>query len=325
VKFDRILFPVDFSEDNRALARQVTWLANRFDSRVTLLNVSETTNPCYTAAEAYYDWGTYTALTDRAKDQLHEFPIDLPKERVERTVVEGQAAYQIVSWANEHKTDLIVMGTHHCGTFRGLLLGSVAAEVVHDVSCPVWVYSTLHHPMDTQSPAVRTIICAVELTREALPLLRFTSELAKKLGAKVIVVHSVSESEIRPNKYFDMDLHESLMHEARMDILKLQLTLETDYPVQVTREGISKTIADVAREQHADLAIIGRGKCRQMLGSLRTHTYEIIRETQCPVLSYTCTSTEEERVPSPAEHGYEELTGRSLRLPTQGLKSNCQQ
>src|SRR5450755_4549794 len=71
------------------------------------------------------------------------------------------------------------MGTHHCGTFRGLLLGSVAAEVVHDVSCPVWVYSTLHHPMDTQSPAVRTIICAVELTREALPLLRFTSELAK--------------------------------------------------------------------------------------------------------------------------------------------------
>ena len=41
MKYDHILFPVDFSDHNRALARQVEWLANRFDSRVSLLHVSE--------------------------------------------------------------------------------------------------------------------------------------------------------------------------------------------------------------------------------------------------------------------------------------------
>ena len=302
MKCDRILFPIDFSDHNRALAIQVAWLANRFDSRVTLLHVADVPSSCGAATEAYYDWDTYEALANRTKHQLYEFPIDLPEPRVERAAMEGEPAYQIVNWATQHKIDLIVLGTHDCGTLRGLLLGSVAAKVIHEVSCPVWVHSTFHRSIDKQNLAVRNVICALELTEEAVPVLQFTNDFAEKLGANVLVIHSVLESEARLDECFDPHLHEYLMQGARSEISTRQHAAGTDFPVCVTREGISKAIVDAVRIQKADLVIVGRGKCRQMLGRLRTHEYDIIRQTPCPVLSYCCTYTEEEWGASPAEY-----------------------
>jgi hypothetical protein len=42
----------------------------------------------------------------------------------------------------------------------------------------------------------------------------------------------------------------------------------------------------VALEQDADLVVIGAGRTREVFGRLRTHSYQIIRDAPCPVLSY---------------------------------------
>jgi nucleotide-binding universal stress UspA family protein len=52
MKFDRILFPVDFSESSRTLNAQVEWLAARFNSTVTLLHVFEIPSSWYGGADA---------------------------------------------------------------------------------------------------------------------------------------------------------------------------------------------------------------------------------------------------------------------------------
>jgi hypothetical protein len=125
---------------------------------------------------------------------------------MERVIAEDEAAWNITNWAEEHCVDLIVMGTHGYGKIRGLLMGSVIAKVMHEVSCPVWTDSLANLEDERWEPGITNIVCALELTAEAIPLLRFTLELAKELGAPSRVIHSVPEIESRPNKYFDFDL-----------------------------------------------------------------------------------------------------------------------
>ena len=51
-------------------------------------------------------------------------------------VLAGQPAARIIESAAGHNADLVVMGTHGRGGVKGLLLGSVAAQVVRTAPCP---------------------------------------------------------------------------------------------------------------------------------------------------------------------------------------------
>lgn len=52
-------------------------------------------------------------------------------------IMVGPVAESLVSEARKLKCDLIIMGTHGMGAVSGVLLGSVAAKVVHLARCPV--------------------------------------------------------------------------------------------------------------------------------------------------------------------------------------------
>lgn len=287
MKFDHILFPVEFSEPGKGLETQVEWLAGHFGSRVTLLHVVEIPASWYGTCEAAcFDVEWLGSIKDEAKRRFRDYLIKLPEERIERVVAEGDAAWNITEWAREHDVDLIVMGTHGYRKMRGLLLGSVTAKVLHDVSCPVWTDAIANLRDASQTGGFANIVCALELTDEAIPLLRFARELAKDFGAKVSLVHSIPEMGSRPEKYFDFDLHRYLTESARVEISKLQRGAGTDFPLEISNERVANCVAEKARAQGADLIVVGRGKCQEPLGRLRSHAYDIIRQSPCPVLSF---------------------------------------
>lgn len=287
MKFDHILFPMDFSPRCSGLKKQVEWIAGRFGSRVTLLHIFEIPATWYGSCEpTFVNPECFESIKEEAKRRLRDYSIGVPEERVERFVAEGDAAWHITEWVSEHNVDLIVMGTHGYGKFRGLLLGSVTAKVLHDVSCPVWTNATVDVTDRRPLASVSNVVCALELTDEAVPLLRSTDRIAREFGAEVHVVHSVPKMEARPDKYFDFDLHRYLTESARVEISKLQREAGTQFPLTISDDRIARAIADVARDQSADLIVVGRGKCQEAFGRLRTHTYDIIREAPCPVLSY---------------------------------------
>lgn len=234
MQFDHILFPIDFSGHTQALASEVAWLAKRFDSHVSLLHVADVPSTCYAATEAYYDWDTYRMLADRIKRQLYNFPMELPAARVARTAIEGEPAQLIVKWAAQNQVDLIVMGTRGCGSVRGLLLGSVAQTVIQQAHCPVWIHSLTHAPARPPDAGFDNVVCALELTEEAVPVLRFTKALAEKTGAKVHLVHSVPKMDVTAERYFSTNLHDYLMEAAAKTIASLQQTAETDFPLTLT-------------------------------------------------------------------------------------------
>jgi nucleotide-binding universal stress UspA family protein len=223
---------------------------------------------------------------DSEEQRLKEYKLNVPEDRVERVIAEGGAAWHITNWANEHDVDLIVMGTRGLGNVRGLLMGSVAAKVIHDAACPVWTDALTHPEAAGRGRDYQTIVCAIDTTEEAVPVLQFAQMLGRELGAQVHIVHGVPGAETRPSKYLDFDLHAYLIDSARVAISKLQREAGTDFPVSIKASRISDAVSDVAREQKADLVLIGRGKAHETLGRLRTHAYQIIRDAPCPVLSY---------------------------------------
>ena len=133
---------------------------------------------------------------------------------------------------------------------------------------------------------ISNIVCALESGEETVPLLRFAKELAQQFGASVQVVHSVPGTESRPYRYFDMDLHNYLKECAAHSIAKAQTEAGTDFFVFVADGYIGQDAAMFAAEHQANLVVIGRGRSQELFGTLRTHSYDIIRQAPCPVLSY---------------------------------------
>lgn len=54
-------------------------------------------------------------------------------------LLEGNAADELIKYANEQKADMLICGTHGMGNFASLLLGSVAHKLVTYAECPVLV------------------------------------------------------------------------------------------------------------------------------------------------------------------------------------------
>jgi nucleotide-binding universal stress UspA family protein len=286
MKIDHILFPIDFSDNSRALNPEVEWLASQFNSRVILLHVFEVPTSWYGGGEGpLITSDEILAYRDSEQRRLIEYSVQIPEGRVERISAEGGAAWHIANWVQEHDVDLVVMGTHGYGTLRRLLLGSVAMKVLHDVHCPVWTHSVVGANR-TRMERISKIVCALEPTEEAISLLRFTRELAVVFGAQVQLVHTVPEIAARPYRYLDMAFHRQLMDLAEEEIEKLQKEAGTEFPLTVTERYIAEDVADVALAQNADLIVIGRGRVQAHFGTFRTHAYDVIRQAPCPVLSY---------------------------------------
>jgi nucleotide-binding universal stress UspA family protein len=277
MKIDHILFPIDFSEHSRALNEEVISLANYFQAKVTLLHVFE-------IPPAWYETGDLpmgTAMTvgpeyfaefmKGARQRLDNYPFNLPAGRVERVLAEGDAAWQIANYAKDNAVTLVMMGTHGHGALRRLLLGSVAMKVLHDAAIPVWMHH--HHGTEVHTAPYLRMVCSLELTDEAVPLLRFTQELAGTMKGQVRLVHVAADAKTP----------------AEPEIAKLQEAAGTKFPVTVADGTLALDVSDFADGQKADLIVIGRGKAQRALGSLRTHAYEIIRYAHCPVLSYSGT------------------------------------
>lgn len=283
--FEKILFPVDMSDNCTATAPFVEVLARKFDAEVTLLHVLELPPGYFT------DLYGYTALVDTGairEARENEFAGYLKDRfanvRVQRIMEEGDAARLISQYAEEHGTDLIMMPTHGYGVFRSLLIGSVTAKVLHDALCPVW---TAVHIEEAPAPSAHfeRIMCAVDLTDSSLATMRFAARLARDFNAKLWLVHAVPGAEAGPERFFEADLQKYLEEEARESISKMQKTAGTTAQLCLGAGDVAHVVSQAATHHNADLVIAGRGHATRTLGRLRTNVYSIIRQSPCPVIS----------------------------------------
>jgi len=288
MKFTNILFPVDFSERCRTVAPFVGAVARRNRASLTLVHFIEIMPLWYGTAEAPCVPDLSIAqLTDEARQSLAVFENDFFPDLKPRILVEeGDSGSCIAGLARAADIDLIMMPTRGRGAFRAALLGSITAKVLHDAECAVWTAAHAETPAYSVSPDWRNVLCAVDATPDALPLIRYAGELVAAYGATVHLAHAVpAPPATRMEQYLNRDFEAALKDSARQTINAMQREAGTNFRVCIEAGNISSVVAAAAQEHEADLVLIGRGALPHFGGRLRTHVYAIVRDAPCPVLS----------------------------------------
>lgn len=129
-----ILHPTDFSDQSQSAFEVASALARDYRAKLVLLHVIPT--PRVFAPDGIaVPFSANEQYDANAKIGLMR-PIDASIQ-VDREVVEGEAATEILRFAESLNADLIVMGTHGSSGLTRLLVGSVAESVMRKSPCPV--------------------------------------------------------------------------------------------------------------------------------------------------------------------------------------------
>jgi nucleotide-binding universal stress UspA family protein len=273
----KILFPVDFSDRCRGTASFVEAVAGRFNSEVLILHVVPP------MPEAYYPRAAPNR--DFCSAELQIFLAgDFSYLPVRRLLAFGDPATRIIETARAEKVDLIMMPTHGYGPFRRFLLGSVVGKVLCDAECPVWTGVHMEEAPPLDKIEFRRMVCAVDLDEKGEETLQQAFEIADEYGAALTVVHAISATEARPDKYIETEFRNALMDHAREELAAILHSARIAATICVGAGEIAKVVHSAALSHKADLLVIGRSS-PGLLGRLRTHGYGIVRESPCPVLS----------------------------------------
>ena len=262
-----ILVPVNFSKRSTGAASFALRMARRFDARVTLLHVEK-------PIEGDTFWTVETVRW--AKEQMVNLLLESKgKADVQRIVsLHSDIAGEILRVADTTGADLIVMPTRGAGTIRRALLGSVAARVLRDSSCPVWTSVNMEfEPITNPLTPVRILCAANPVTDDSRSVtkdsrvLSWASQLASELGANLYVAWSPEGAS-----------------ETREEIDRL----ESAYQISAEQVASTGDVPDALRRAsaaiRADLLVVGRNFERSP-EQPEFDMYQVVRESPCPVVS----------------------------------------
>ena len=145
--FKKILCPTDFSEPSYEAVKAASELAQHFSAELHLVHVIRPI-PDYVAPDpsvfniALYYEGIHRAANEEMQKLIDRFG---GKEvSTNATVVEGNAADEIIRIADNNEVDLTVIATHGQTGVRRLVFGSVAEKVVRLAAGPVLTIRIQH-------------------------------------------------------------------------------------------------------------------------------------------------------------------------------------
>ena len=272
----RILFPVDFSDRCTAAARMVETFAGHFQSDLTLLHVLEplTYNDLPMDTGELVEEQVETYLRDEFKH------LDL-----ERVLLRGDPAQQIIDYAHAGHFDLIMLPTHGYGRFRRFILGSVTAKVLHDANCPVWTGVHMEQVPRLEDIAFRHLACAIDLGDQSCRAMRWATQFAFEFGAAMTIVHAIPAAADNAELYAVYDAPQELIARVKNRIEGVQNSIGCEADVSVVAGEVAQVVRSAVERVRADLLVIGRSVENGVLGRLRTNAYSIIRQSPCPVVS----------------------------------------
>lgn len=134
LRLQRILVPIDFSEDSQRALHVAQSLAR--DHGAVLL-IAAAAPPPPPVTESILPASEYPGLVAAIRRDLDGVAATVKDLPVETHVTGGEPGPAIVAIANNCDADLIVMGTHGRSGINRILMGSVAEYVLRHARCPV--------------------------------------------------------------------------------------------------------------------------------------------------------------------------------------------
>jgi nucleotide-binding universal stress UspA family protein len=300
LQVQNILCPVDFSEFSLRAFTYATCLARYFRARLFLQHTVHVPYSAYPGfAEAAETRGTLQAKLNRAGAGMRRLAAVARLELPDMVMLanEGDVRDRILQSIEEHRIDLVVMGTHGRKGFNRLVAGSVAEHIVHQAVCPVLVVCRPRRdfivPDEWEPIRLETILLATDFSPNSGRALAYALKWASEWAGKVILFHAVEEIpsamegrvDLFPeyNPYFEKQLAEAWQTIQRQVPAAANRGCEISYEV---RHGNAKEeILRVAEERNAGLIVMGAQGLERSAVTWGSTISAVVRDGRFPVLA----------------------------------------
>jgi nucleotide-binding universal stress UspA family protein len=126
---------------------------------------------------------------------------------------------------------------------------------------------------------------AIDLGESSEKVLRWAACFANNAGADLTVLHVTPTIEGMSGEYFEPNWKDRFAEEAQHRIVDLQAEVGSQAAVALDAGPVPEKVANLATAAGADILVIGRGSTSGVFGRIRAHSYGIIRQSACPVVS----------------------------------------
>lgn len=138
---NNILVPVDFSNHSKNALAYASEIAQSYKAQLQVLHIiEETMHPAFSITGKSSIFDLIPGIEDDCRQRTEKMVREVDSEKVNPNVFVkgGRAASDIIKFAKENSTDLIVIATHGLTGLEHMLLGSVTEKVVRMSHCPVF-------------------------------------------------------------------------------------------------------------------------------------------------------------------------------------------
>lgn len=145
MKVNNILVPVDFSNYSKSALAYSSKIAQSYKAHLQVLHIiEETMHPAFSVIGKSSIFDLVPGIRDDSRKRVDKMLEDVDSAKVKSNVYiqAGRPASDIIKFAKENSTDLIVIATHGLTGLEHMLLGSVTEKVVRMAHCPVFTVKT---------------------------------------------------------------------------------------------------------------------------------------------------------------------------------------
>lgn len=288
LKLNHIVVPTDFSDTADTAIKLAGELADYYSGALDLVNVVDATVYAY----AGYPFAALSKdLMSGAEAALNKVKVSLKRGKLNRYLLSGSPAREIVDHAARHKAELVVIGTHGHGAVVRFFLGSVADRVVHEAKCDVIVTKQpkgkIKHPKKKTKPFSR-ILFPSDFSDTSKRALDRAIALTEDMDAKLFVLHTIDDTLISTHVEEERRMILKELRTHALEEMKAQLPSELmdNFATigAVKRGEPGKQIAAYAESNLCDLIVMGThgrsGVERALIGSVAD---KVVRRAKCPV------------------------------------------
>jgi nucleotide-binding universal stress UspA family protein len=273
MKTNKILVPIDFSDQSLIALSQSYNLAKKIDAEIILLYVIEEVNPMIKRMYKELN-GIHDAVLSNLKN-LAEEKSKATGLKINVEITEGKIYSKITEFAKKLDITFIIMGTR--GGESSKFIGSNANKVVKTAPCPV---VTIKGKMHNQG--IERIVLPLDLTKETRDKVNQAILFAKLFKAEIYIVSILlTGKEDVVNKLKD----QLVIVKQHIEREGIQCTAEI-VKILKSEESLSNAVIKYAEKISADLIMImtqQENEIKQLF--IGSKAKEVIKNSEIPVLS----------------------------------------
>jgi nucleotide-binding universal stress UspA family protein len=263
--FNHILVPLDGSPLCECVLSHVVTLAQVLGARVTLLHVLERVHTAdQTRSVDPLAWHMRKA---EAGAYLGEMAARLQEAnlRVEKALLEGQAAERIAQFAKDQRADLIVLSSHGEGGLNKWNISSAVQRTILEASISVMIVRAYQPvPSDLTGLRYERLLVPLDGSQRAECTLPLATTLARIHESQLLLAHVVARPEVprrAPPTQEDIELANQLTERNRLEatryLQQLQSRLSLDIETHLlVSDNAAVALHELVVQENVDLVVL---------------------------------------------------------------------